>query len=254
MSDNQNSELNEDFIKKHIQMIRELYEGEKFLSEKILDNKVKKNNENFILFDKEWLEKWKIFVGYEILKDKCIKSKKDEDIKNMINEVRELFIKNNTKKNLEELGQMDGSKLKKETKKSIIEINENSNFLPILSNYCFYFRKHINGPLEIKAEISNGIIFIHNSIQVKDKEQKLILFYKENEQNSDFQGRIITLEPTAKLKDVIKDLSKKSINEIIEQKLLNNKIFKPNNILDNKKSGEEERKKKLAEEEERKKK
>ena len=123
MSDNQNSELKDDFIIKHIKMIGELYEGEKFLNEKILGNKIQQKKENFVLFDKEWLEKWKTIVDYEILKEKCIKCKKDEDIKKMINEVRELFIKNNTKQNLEELGKMDGSKLKKDSKKSI-EINE----------------------------------------------------------------------------------------------------------------------------------
>ena len=34
MSDNQNYELKDDFIIKHIKMIGELYEGEKFLNEK----------------------------------------------------------------------------------------------------------------------------------------------------------------------------------------------------------------------------
>ena len=84
MSNNQDSELNYEFIKKHIQMIGELYEGEKLLNEKILGNKIKQKKENFVLFDKEWLEKWKNIVGYEILKEKCIKCKNDEDIKKII--------------------------------------------------------------------------------------------------------------------------------------------------------------------------
>ena len=47
---------------------------------------------------------------------------------------------------------MDGSKLKKDSKKSI-EINEKSNFIPILSNNCAYFMKQINGPISINSEI-----------------------------------------------------------------------------------------------------
>ena len=63
MSNNKDSELNEEFIKKHINMIKDLYEGEKFLNE-ILHTKIKRK-ENFVLFDKDWLEKWKAIIGYE---------------------------------------------------------------------------------------------------------------------------------------------------------------------------------------------
>ncbi len=235
MSNNENSGLNDDYLIKHIKIIGELYEGEKFLDEKIISNKIKQKKDNFVLFDKEWLEKWKNFVGYEILKEKCIGCKKDEDIKKIINEVKELFIKNNTKKNLEELGNMDSSKIKKENKKGILEINEKSNFIPILLNNCTYFMKYINKPITINSEISNGIIYIHDPVVDNFKEQKLILLYKENEQSSDFQGQIITLEPNAKMKNVIKDLSRKNIDEIINQKDLKIEKFKPDNALENQK-------------------
>ena len=55
MSNTKDSELNDEFIKRHINMIRDLYEGEKSLNE-ILNSKNKKK-ENFVLFDKDWLEK-----------------------------------------------------------------------------------------------------------------------------------------------------------------------------------------------------
>ena len=87
------------------------------------------------------------------------------------------------------------------------------------------FIKHINGVVSINSEISNGIIYIHEPVTNKNKEQKLILLYKDNEENLDFQGGIITLDPKDKIKDVIKNLSKKNINEIIQQKGLKIKMF-----------------------------
>ena len=75
------SELTDDFIDKNIKMIGELCEAENFLNNKILSKGVKKT-ENFIIFDKAWLEKWKCFVAYDYLKEKCIKCKTDEDRKN----------------------------------------------------------------------------------------------------------------------------------------------------------------------------
>ena len=74
---NLHSELNDDFVMKHMKMIKELYEGENILN--ILLNKKIKKSENFILFDRLWLEKWKNIICYEKLKEKCIKCKNDED-------------------------------------------------------------------------------------------------------------------------------------------------------------------------------
>ena len=171
------SELSDDFIIKNIKMIGELCEAENFLNDKILNKKIKKT-ENFLIFDKAWLEKWKTFVGYEELKEKCNKCKTDEDRKNLIDEVRELFIKLNTKQNLEELGMMESSNLIKMIGKRRF-VKEESNFYPILAHQCAYFMKSIKEAIEINSEISNGIIYFLNPFPEKNKEQKLILLYKK---------------------------------------------------------------------------
>jgi len=251
------SELKDDFIIKIFKMIKELNEAENILNNSILNKKAKKT-ETFTLFDKAWLEKWKAIVGYEDLKEKCIKCKTDVAMKNMIGEMRELFIKLNTKQKLDELGKMDCTNLQKIQKikgKDHKFLKEDSNFLPILSSQCAYFMNSIISPITINSEMSNGIIYIHNLLQEQNKEQKLILLYKDKENSQDFIRPVITLEPNAKIKDVVKELKKKNIDEILNQKEYKIDIVKPIVKAENKE--EEERKKqeeeKLRQEQERKK-
>ena len=265
-NNNQDSEIKDDFIIKHIKMIKELYEAETFLDEKILSTGVYKK-ENFVLFDKDWLTKWKNIVGFEKLKDKCKSCKTDGEMKNIINEVRNIFIELDTPQKLKELGDMDTSKLIKDKKKSTI--NEESNFVPILSHKCAYFSNSIKGKFTINSEISKGVIFIHDLFPDKNKEQKLILLYKEAGKNQDFIRPVITLDPKAKIQNVVKELKNKPINEILNKKEFNIKIVKPIETTgkeekskeeeerlkaeaDKKKKEEEEKKKKEKEEKERK--
>ena len=153
------SEINDDFVVENIKKIKELYEG-KIILDKILANKYPKID-NFALFDKEWLTKWKIIVDYENLKDKCknceINGKMSQEL---IDEVRSLFIKNNTKKKLDYLGEMDCTKLQKKIRNKVL-INVESNFVPILSHQCAYFSKYIIKQITVNAQISNGVIYIH---------------------------------------------------------------------------------------------
>ena len=232
-NNNKDSELNDEFINKNIKMISELYEAENFLNNKVLGNKLKKT-ESFVIFDKVWLEKWKVIVSYEELKEKCIKCKSDEDKKKLIGEMRELFIKLNTKQKLDELGTMDCTNLQKTIGKNKF-INEESNFLPVLAHQCAYFMKSINSPITINSEISNGIIYIQNPFPEKNKEQKLILLNK-NENSNDFIRHVITLEPNVKVKDVVKELKKKNINEIMNQKEFKLELIKPIVITESKES------------------
>ena len=265
-NNNQDSEIKDDFIIKHIKMIKELYEAETFLDEKILSAGVYKK-ENFVLFDKDWLTKWKNIVGFEKLKDKCKSCNTDAEIKNLINEVRNIFIELDIPQKLKELGDMDTSKLIKDKKKSTI--NEESNFVPILSHKCAYFSNSIKGKFTINSEISKGVIFIHDLFPDKNKEQKLILLYKEAGKNQDFIRPVITLDPKAKIQNVVKELKNKPINEILNKKEFNIKIVKPIETTgkeekskeeeerlkaeaDKKKKEEEEKKKKEKEEKERK--
>ena len=253
-NNNQDSEIKDDFIIKHIKMIKELYEAETFLDEKILSTGINKK-ENFVLFDKDWLTKWKNIVGFEKLKDKCKSCKTDAEIKNIINEVRNIFIELDTPQKLKELGDMDTSKLIKDKKKSTI--NEESNFVPILSHKCAYFSNSIKGKFTINSEISKGVIFIHDLFPDKNKEQKLILLYKEAGKNQDFIRPVITLDPKAKIQNVVKELKNKPINEILNKKEFNIKIVKPIETTgkeEKSKEEEKERKKKKKKEKKRKKK
>ena len=265
-NNNQDSEIKDDFIIKHIKMIKELYEAETFLDEKILSTGINKK-ENFVLFDKDWLTKWKNIVGFEKLKDKCKSCNTDAEKINLINEVRNIFIELDTPQKLKELGDMDTSKLIKDKKKSTI--NEESNFVPILSHKCAYFSNSIKGKFTINSEISKGVIFIHDLFPDKNKEQKLILLYKEAGKNQDFIRPVITLDPKAKIQNVVKELKNKPINEILNKKEFNIKIVKPIETTgkeekskeeeerlkaeaDKKKKEEAEKKKKEKEEKERK--
>ena len=239
------SEINDYFVVENIKKIKELYEGEIIL-DKILANKYPKID-NFALFDKEWLTKWKIIVDYENLKVKCknceIYGKISQEL---IDEVRSLFIKNNTNEKLDDLGEMDCSILQKKIGNKVL-INEDSNFIPIVSHQCTYFIKCIKKCITINAQISNGVIYIHNLFPPKNKEQKLILLYKDLEDNQEFKKFIITLEPNVKIQEVVKKLKTKKIDEILNQHEYKIETVKSNNIFDKEKYEEE---KKLKEREE----
>ena len=114
MSNNEkNEEMKEDEVIENIKRFKELYDAETFLNEKILKTQINKK-ESFVLFNKEWLTKWKTIVCYEELKEKLKNVKIEEEIsKEKIDEVSSLFKKNNTKKKLAELGKMDSSNLKR---------------------------------------------------------------------------------------------------------------------------------------------
>ena len=208
------------FIIRLVKMIKELYEAELLLDEKILSTGINKK-ENFDLFDKEWLDSWKNIVGYESIKEKCIKIKCEEDIKLILKEVSQVFDKLNTMQKLKELGEMDSSKLMKNKKRNTI--NEESNFIPVLSARSQYFSNSIKGKFTINSEISKGIIFIHDLFPEKNKEQNLILLYKNLGKNKEFNKIIVKLDPKVKIPNVVKELKNKEIEEILN--ILNNKKY-----------------------------
>ena len=249
MSNNEkNSEINDDYVKLYIKRIKDLYESEIFLNEKILNKGVYKK-ESFVLFDKDWLEKWKNIVDYETLKLKC-KNFDEKKSKDLIEEVRSLIIENNIKEKLEKLGKMDLSSFQRKIGKNKILINEKSNFIPILSIHSAYFTNSMISQITINSEISNGIIYIYDQFPEKDKERKLILLYRNPENEQEFIKPVITLEPKANIQNVLKELKKKKIDEILNEKGYDIKIIKP----EEKKKKEEEEEKKRKEEEEKKRK
>ena len=249
MSNNEkNSEINDDYVKLYIKRIKDLYESEFFLNEKILNKGVYKK-ESFVLFDKDWLEKWKNIVDYETLKLKC-KNFDEKKSKDLIEEVRSLIIENNIKEKLEKLGKMDLSSFQRKIGKNKILINEKSNFIPILSIHSAYFTNSMISQITINSEISNGIIYIYDQFPEKDKERKLILLYRNPENEQEFIKPVITLEPKANIQNVVKELKKKKIDEILNERGYDIKIIKPE---ENNEKGNEEKKRKEEEEEKKKK-
>ena len=227
MSNNdKKTELNEEYVKENIKRIKELYEAETFLDEKILKTNIVKND-SFVLFDKEWLIKWKNIVGYENLKVKCKSEKNGIISKQLIDEIFSLFKENNTKEKLDDLGEMDCSQLQRKIGNKVL-INEKSDFVPILSHQCAYFSKSIKKQITVNGQISNGVIYIHDLFPEKNKEQKLILFYKQPGNDQEFIKPIITLEPKVKIQDVVKKLKAKKIDEILNQSEYKIEVVKPN--------------------------
>ena len=251
-----NPELKDDSVIKQIKMISELYDEEIFLNEIISNNKIIKK-QNFILFEKEWLNNWKVIVNYEEIKDKCKNAKNIELIKN---EIRDLFIKLNTKQKSEELGNMDCSKLKKKNFNNKIYLNESSNFNPIIDYHITSFTNYIRGPITVRGEILNGKIYINDFIYGKDKEKRIILLCRKNGRNEEFMKYLITLETKANVNDMIKEFNNINIDELLNKKEYKEEIFNKNKIInieneqDIERRIKEEEEKKRKEEEEKKRK
>ena len=222
-----------------------------------MDEKIeKKLNSNkadtFILFDKRWLDNLKKIVGYEELKEECSRYecsgyKFEEKI---INKAKNIFLKLNTNQKLKELGKMDCTYIMKYSKHKLI-INEKSNFIMILSNFCTYFIPAINNIFTVTGGISNGIIYIHELFREIGKEKiKIILLFKKVIKN-EFIRYLIIHEPNINIKNVIKLLKRKNIEEFFDnQKEFKIEMIKPISIIEEEiKRKNEERKRKEEEEE-----
>ena len=223
-----NKGFNDEFwTKRIIKMISELYNAEINLNN-LLKNKNKKR-ENFILFYKKWLEKWKEIVAYDELKDKC---KNLENIEEIKNEINELFIQLNTKKRLEELGPMSSIKLIK--KKSNIfdktHLNEIGNFIPIINTVDLYFTNYIKEKIGVNGVIFNGRMYIYDPTPEKSKEKKLIILFKENEENNEFRKYIIYLEQNANINNAINELNSIKNKELLNENFLGDGKFNTVNI------------------------
>ena len=233
-------------------MISELYDAEIFLNQ-ILNTK-NIQTKNFVLLDKEWLNKWKILVDYDQIKNKC---KNTENINTLKDEISKLFIRLKTKQRLEELGKIDCSKFKRNNNSENsrqIHLDELGNYMLILDFGCIYFSSYIQGRITVRADILDGRIYIYDFISKKDKYKKLILLYNYNE-NNDFKKYAIILEKNANIQNVIKELKNKKIDELLINKELAKEIFNKVNIkaiedekeIERKQKEEEERKRKKEE-------
>ena len=248
-------ESKDDFIIENIKRIKELYEGESYL-EKILNSNIEKN-EYFVVFDKQWLDTWKRIVDYDILKERLRNFKDSCGNEILIDEVRNIFLKLNTKQKLEELGEMDTTKLMKYSICNKL-INEKSDFIPILSNYSVYFSRIIKNSLTISGQISNKKIFIDNIyinkklLNLKNIERKLIILYKEYGKK-EYNRILINIELKENIKKIINELKNKKIEDIMNLKKYKMDIITSEIIQRERRKIEEEEEKRREEYEKRRK-
>ena len=232
------------FVDTQIKRIAEYSQWEDYFND-ILTNKATRKDRQFNLLDREWIEKWKESVGYKTIKDKCNSFSKTKSIA-LKKEISDFFLEINAQKKVEDLGQIDCSKIKKDNKsqkkKNIIYFEETSNFIPIEKSFYNYFN-----PKELlyaNGDFIGGKCFLTNTVLEK-KEKKRIVIIEKNFENSGFNEVILTLEPDEDIKKVKDKLKEKTIKELMNDGELKNKIIKKE--IDIKKI--EERKKEEGEKE-----
>ena len=234
------------FIEKQINRINEYALWEEDLNN-ILSKKIKKKGQQFVIVDKEWIEKWKEYVGFEEIKDKCKECVKKKDI-SLKKEIGEFLSKINAKQKLEDLGQLKCSKIiKKSDNKKInfIFFDEKSNFLPILDFSFTNFNEEKK--IYAKGDFINGKCFLSNTSHPKN--EKKIVVLEKNEKTNEINEVIITLQEKDDIKKVEEELSKKTIEEMLKDEKLKGNIIKKeiiknkNNIEKNTKLENEETKK-----------
>ena len=185
----------------------------------LLSNKVTKKNRQFNIVDKEWIEKWKKYVGFEEIKDKCKKYSEKEN-QTLRKKISEFLLKINAEQNLEKLGYLDCSKIKRKNKK-LIFFDEESNFLPIESFNFNYFKP--KETLQVNGDYIKGKLFLNN-INFPKNENKKIVIIEKNSQTNEINKAIITLEPKEDIKKIKEELSEKTIEEMLVDKRFRNKI------------------------------
>ena len=211
------------FIDNQIERINEYALWEEEFNNYILEKKTKKNQQ-FNILDKEWIEKWKEYVGYEEIKDKVKKFSKYKNA-NLKKEIGDFLLKINAKQKLEELGRLECSKIKKENngKNNLLFFDESSNFLPILSMSFINFNEKER--IYANGDFINGKCFLNNTSFLKNEKKKILILEKNIETN-EINEAIITLEEKEEIKKVKEKLSKKTIEEMMKDEKLKDKIIK----------------------------
>ena len=216
---------NEDnFIDNQIKRINEyaLWEEE---FNNFFTKKITRKNQQFNILDKEWIEKWKEYVGYEEIKDKVKLFSKNNNSLALKKEISDFLLKINAKKKLEELGPLECSKIKKEggTKVNLLFFDESSNFLPVLSLSFNYFKE--KEKIYANGDFMKGKCFLTNTSFSKNEKKKIVILEK-NMETDEVNQAIITLEEKEDIKKVKEELSEKTIEEMMIDEKLKNKIIK----------------------------
>ena len=173
----------ERFLHHQINIISDFFEGEEFFDKKLRENYITLGELQINILNKEWIQKWKEIVGYEQIKEKCRRCNNSRQNEKLKDELYEFFIKNDTKKKLEELGKMSFPNIK--TNSNIenannILFNEAVNFIPMLSYHCSYLPKYIEDIILVAGTFVKGKCFLYNEIKNKDKIKKDKIKEKKN--------------------------------------------------------------------------
>ena len=212
----------EEFVNIQIKRINEYSLWEKCFNN-FLTKKITRKNQQFNILDKEWIEKWKEYVGYEQIKDKCnLFCEKESAV--LKKEISDFLSNNNSKDKLEKLGQLDCSKIKKEKLNkniNIIRFEEASNFIPIEILYFNYF--DAKEKIYTNGDFMNGKLFINNTFFEKRKQKKIVIF-ERNKENNKYNKIIMNLEPNEDIKKVKENLKNKTIEEMLNDAELKKNI------------------------------
>ena len=225
MSNDKNKEFN-DFVDNQIKKINEYFQWEELLNDNLL-KKVNKSNQQFVILDKEWIEKWKDIIGYEKIKKKCktLCSSKKED-ERLKNEIKDFFLNSNAKQKIDELGKMDTSKIIKKSKNkklaNLKEFDEESDFVPV-DYYGFNYFKDID-KINATGDFIKGKLFLRNNVLLKEDKNKIVIIEK-NRDNNQFNEIIYILEPNEEFKTIKNKLKEKAIEEMKNDRELKIKII-----------------------------
>ena len=246
----------DEFVNTQIKRINEFSIWEDYF-DNVLSKKITRKNLQFNILDKEWIEKWKECVEYEKIKEKCKTFSKKENAV-LKKEISNILMNENAKKKLEDLGQLDCSKIKKESKNNKTKVNmaffeETSNFIPIETLQFYYFNS--KEKLYANGDFINGKCFITNTMFDKNEKKRVVIFEK-SKHNNEINEALLTLEPNEDIKKVKQDLKDKTLEDMMNDNQLKNKIEIKAIIKkkEEKKNGNEEQRKKEQEEEEKKRK
>jgi len=230
-TDNKEDKELERFLNHQIYVIGDFFEGEEEFDKKLREKYYTPYTFQINILNKEWVKKWKGIVGYEQIKEKCRRCNNSRQNEKLKDELYEFFIKNDTKKKLEELGKMSFPNIK--TNSNIenannILFNEAVNFIPMLSYHCSYLPKYIEDIILVAGTFVKGKCFLYNEIKNKNKikedkikEKKvLILEKKAGNNNDEFNVIMITLDEKEDIKKFINNVKNKTFEDLMKDKIL----------------------------------
>ena len=218
-----NNDKFDDFVKYQINAINDYYDWEMF-REDLIKKKTIKKNQQFRLIEKKWLDKWKEYISYEKIKDKCkAYNKKASD--SLFKEIKDHLLILNSQQKINELGNMNSSNLllknNNHKNKDSFKYNEESDFIPILESFCYYFKT--DNKIYASGDFIKGKCILNNTFK-KNEEKKLVIFEKVI--NNELCKTIISLEPKEDINKIKEELQSKTTEDIINNKQFNIKIIK----------------------------